>query len=291
MKLAKIIKSPAYMAEKPWKTIPFTTAIVVLCLFLSHPWGKFDWATNLRIAFLSGLVSAMGETAHYYLLPRLFPRWHDTQYWTVGKQVLSTMTMLLTIATSIYAFYVVVFRMPVSLPVLFYFVFIFLLITPLPLTFGLMWSRNLELQRNLRLANELNERIMEKLSEEKRPKESDSSKKAITFPDGRNSDFTVSPENILFICSEGNYVNVVFFQEGQCKEKMLRCTMKTIEQKMESCAEIVRCHRSFFVNLSKVKMVTGNVQECLLHFDELRQTVPVSRSYRKDIVGRIRNSR
>ena len=286
MRLKEIIHSPLYMAENPWKKIPVTASIVTLCLFLSHPWGDLNCVTNLWISLLSGVISALVEGVYYALLPRIFPKWFDAEQWTVGKQVASATGMLFTIAAVTYAFFVVCFHMPVSLRVLSIFTLFFLLITPLPLIFALIWNRNLELQRNLRLANRMNERIMSQTSSDTAKEKMVSSEKALIFPNGRNAVFTVSPNHLLFISSEGNYVNIAFITEGKYKEKLLRCTMKTVEEQTDTCTDIIRCHRSFFVNLSKVKMVTGNAQECLLHFNETRQSVPVSRRFRKEIIER-----
>jgi len=42
---------------------------------------------------------------------------------------------------------------------------------------------------------------------------------------------------------------------------------------------IYRCHRSFLVNLSNIKTVTGNSNGFKIHFKNYNKHVPVSRSY------------
>ncbi len=42
---------------------------------------------------------------------------------------------------------------------------------------------------------------------------------------------------------------------------------------------IYRCHRSFLVNLSNIKTVTGNSNGFKIYFKSYNKHVPVSRSY------------
>lgn len=100
--------------------------------------------------------------------------------------------------------------------------------------------------------------------------------------------------DFLFAEAEGNYVKITCRPAGQHNvpesgsvekemRKTLRITMKQMEQAVEGCPFIVRCHRAFLVNIGKVTDVSGNSQGYRLRLEGCRDEVPVSRAYAKQI--------
>ena len=59
---------------------------------------------------------------------------------------------------------------------------------------------------------------------------------------------------------------------------MLRVTMKKIEDLLYKNENIVRCHKSYFVNLNYVKNVSGNARGYFLTINNLDISIPVSRN-------------
>ncbi|MEM1320467.1 MAG: LytTR family DNA-binding domain-containing protein [Bacteroidota bacterium] len=76
-----------------------------------------------------------------------------------------------------------------------------------------------------------------------------------------------------------NYV-AIHFQNGEKKQKeLLRNTIASIEQQL-AASSIIRCHRSYLVNLDLIEKVEGNAQGLRLQLKGLPDTqVPVSRKY------------
>lgn len=90
-----------------------------------------------------------------------------------------------------------------------------------------------------------------------------------------------------FLCAEsvGNYVKVIYRSatDGKTLTKIIRTSIKRVEEAVASCPFIIRCHRAFLVNLQKVKEICGNLQGCLLRLDGLKLRIPVSRAYAKRV--------
>lgn len=90
-----------------------------------------------------------------------------------------------------------------------------------------------------------------------------------------------------FLCAEsvGNYVKVIYRSatDGKMVTKLIRTSMKRVEEAVSSCPYIIRCHHAFLVNLQKVKEIYGNLQGYLLRLDGLKLRVPVSRAYAKRV--------
>ena len=97
-----------------------------------------------------------------------------------------------------------------------------------------------------------------------------------------NSDF-------LYIKSDGNYCTVFIKNAQKIKKKIIRATLKKIENDFSQNAKIVRCHKSYIINLDKVKEVTGNARGYSFFIDEIEFSIPVSRNFSKDLFQHIRN--
>ena len=74
------------------------------------------------------------------------------------------------------------------------------------------------------------------------------------YDDRHNLKIVLTPEDILYITAEENYVNIFYTENGKLRTYVLRSSMKALE---ELCHEngLVRCHRSFYVNPSHIKVL------------------------------------
>ncbi|MBK8883310.1 MAG: LytTR family transcriptional regulator DNA-binding domain-containing protein [Bacteroidales bacterium] len=91
--------------------------------------------------------------------------------------------------------------------------------------------------------------------------------------------FSVRKENLLYLESAENYVNICYINKDKVSKYLLRDTLKKIEETF-SGTEIVRCHRSYMVNFEKVKVIRRDRDGLKLGFDNPQVTdIPVSKTY------------
>jgi DNA-binding LytR/AlgR family response regulator len=91
--------------------------------------------------------------------------------------------------------------------------------------------------------------------------------------------FSVKKENLLYLESAENYVNICYLNKGKVSKYLLRDTLKKIEESF-SGTELVRCHRSYIVNFEKVKVIRKDKDGLKLEFDNPTMTdIPVSKTY------------
>src|SRR5664279_1220888 len=91
--------------------------------------------------------------------------------------------------------------------------------------------------------------------------------------------FSIKKENLLFLESAENYVNICYLNKGKVSKYLLRDTLKKIEDTF-SGSEIIRCHRSYIVNFEKVKVIRKDKDGLKLEFDNPSVTdIPVSKTY------------
>lgn len=87
-------------------------------------------------------------------------------------------------------------------------------------------------------------------------------------------DFQLIINEFLYARAEGNYVE--FHLEGN-RKLLKRLPMKVLEDQLKDFPKIVKTHRSFLVNTTKIIAVSGNAQGYQLKVRDHPSTIPVAR--------------
>lgn len=113
----------------------------------------------------------------------------------------------------------------------------------------------------------------------------DEQNKLINFQDEKGTlRFSVKLSNLLFIESADNYVEIHYLQKGKLSRFLLRNTLKAIEEKYSSNI-LLRCHRSFMINIKKVKVLRKDKDGIFLEMDiEGMPDIPVSKTYSEQVI-------
>ena len=103
--------------------------------------------------------------------------------------------------------------------------------------------------------------------------------------------FSVSPDNLFFIESDDNYIQVWYSDSsGEMRKYMLRCRLKTVEDSF-SGSDLVRCHRKYIINIRKVRVLSSGKDGYNVDLDaDSTPTIPVSKTYEQAVLARF-NSR
>jgi len=120
----------------------------------------------------------------------------------------------------------------------------------------------------------------QKISEQNTNILNDTESKNIIFNDENNiAKLFVKQENIIFIQSADNYLEINYLENGKLSKFLLRNSMKNIESQIIQGA-VFRCHRSFIVNTNNIELAiktTSGYNLTLKHFSNFQ--IPVSKSY------------
>ena len=96
--------------------------------------------------------------------------------------------------------------------------------------------------------------------------------------------FVIAPEAVLYIKSEDNYAQINYLDKGKPQKFILRSSMKALEDTLKQHG-LIRCHRSYFVNPSFIKIVHRNNSGLIVA--ELNQegyeSIPISHKYQDKI--------
>jgi len=116
-----------------------------------------------------------------------------------------------------------------------------------------------------------------------RPESSFENQDLVHFRDEREQvKFSVRKDSILYLESADNYVTIFYLIESEVKKEMVRTSMKKLETLLLPLG-LVRCHRSFMVNMENVQWMKKQGRNYLIKMKNCETTIPVSRGFRSAV--------
>jgi len=106
-------------------------------------------------------------------------------------------------------------------------------------------------------------------------------KKSIAFSDEKGElRITIMLENLLYIDSSDNYVTIHYLNKSKLSHFLIRNTLKWMDDNLTNNSQLVRCHRSYIVNLDKVKVIRKNKGGIIMELEAASTPdIPVSNTY------------
>ena len=126
--------------------------------------------------------------------------------------------------------------------------------------------------RNWRLKRELAE--MHSINRHLQTNKVVSYQKIIEFPISRNESLAILNQDLLYIESSENYVNVAWIKDREIKKQLVRMTMKQAIELINDPL-IVFCHRSYIVNLRKATRMNSQNGRSTILLNEVAAEIPV----------------
>ena len=100
--------------------------------------------------------------------------------------------------------------------------------------------------------------------------------------------FRFNPKNIVYLCSNDNYITIVTIKGEILSKTHLRGTLKVAETELKKNTSFMRCHKCFIVNSVYADHLTGNVQNLKIKLKPDGLEIPVSRSKASEVISKLR---
>ncbi|KAF5035759.1 Tetratricopeptide repeat protein [anaerobic digester metagenome] len=98
-------------------------------------------------------------------------------------------------------------------------------------------------------------------------------------------------DDFIAVEAQGNYCMFYLMRKNVVTRKLLHTTMKALEAQLSAFPQVIRCHKSFLINIHQISRVSGNSRGYSLHFTGDMDSIPVSRGYQKDVMQIIQQFR
>jgi hypothetical protein len=279
MKLIEYARQPYPLRLNKWAVMLSISLFISFFMVVFQPFGlqnmESGWKTLLLAGY--GMVTFMVLFINEIVLPPIIPGIFREERWTVFREVIWLVWIVVTISVGNYL-YSGVFSIVqwIGIKGLLIFMGFTFAIAIIPITVVTVYSHNRQLKKNLLASQELNELI----GGQEPGRVQDNSKLLITSQNMKEKlDIPVS--NLICIESEGNYVNTWYLEEGKIVRLIIRNTLKNIESQIEKAGILFKCHRAYIVNLSYIERIKGNSQGYRLMLKYMDREIPVSRNYSK----------
>lgn len=246
---------------------------IALFLIVFQPFGASYWQHPDKNLILAGygLVTFLCLSGISLTMPLLFKRWYSEANWTVGKEILGVLLILVIISVGNWLYSQWFFVSSFRIKELFSWIGITVAIGIIPTTIITLLDYT-RLQRKY-----ATDKLSVKTNTEEQP--TSASLETITLiAENLKDTFSLSPDELLFIESASNYSEVVFLKENTLQKMLIRSSLSRLEEQIQN-SDIVRCHRSFIVNLKQVTKITGNAQGYKLQLKNVGYPLPVARRY------------
>ena len=280
-----------YFSLRSFLTFLAVGVFIALFLIIFEPFGIARWQTDNKTLKLIGFgaVSFVFPLAFKGMCNLiLHDKWFDV--WTVWKEMLTLLTMLLVVAFGnlLFSRFIGIssigWREFMNVSIFTFLVGIF------PVVFSVAFKYHKFLALNTQEALVMDEAMQERFSETGQRSVQTVVQTSYELVAENNKDkILLEPKHLLFIESTGNYCEVAFLENGALKKELIRSSLKRLEEQVKN-GTVLRCHRAFLVNLKNAEHIEGNAQGYRISFKNTDETIPVSRQYGKIILEQLKHS-
>lgn len=279
-------KQPCNYFSKPWRVMSFNSVLSALMLLFYEPFDYHfnGWGSLLEL-FVFVFIVVFFSFLFFYLLPQKGNIYHRFGVWTIGKNLVYLSLFLLCVGFGIFIFdfHVIThctfknYCTPSFYKLLLTDVFGVFSIGVIPLSFSYLLEKTVLLRMTIDEQEENLEFYVKKNALTDNP-ERMADKETIKIECDNKNTIDICPSCIELIEAAGNYVCIYSF-DGQLEKTMVRATLTKLEEQLLPYPFLVRCHRTFIVNISSITKFYRRKEGYRLQFQHYNNEIPVSRTY------------
>jgi len=280
------LNSPFPLNIKKWFKIVFACSFVAIFMVLFKPSILISNSNYPNLILLGyGLASFIACIINYFGYYFLFPRFYNPEKWTVLRQYISQVIILITVTTINYAYSLLFTNFENNGTNGFFMMLILTFSVAIFLFIGFnMISYNIHFKKSIENINQINSLLKKKSIVKQKEIETNICIKSET----NNIELEIIPESLIYIETDGNYLNVFYLYAGAVVKKTIRNTIKNVEDNISQYSSIMRCHRAYIINLKHVNNIDGNAQGYKLDIKATDSKIPVSRNYIQEFKTRMK---
>ncbi len=262
------------------------SVFVAAFLIIFQPFGLSEYLLPGKNFVLAGygLVCFAATSCCSILLLFLQNNAKLEQRWNIGFEIMWILFIIIAISffNLVYSHFLRIVHFNL-LSFAVYLVYTFAIgIFPVVLTISLKWQQlNFRTEKE---TNEINELITTKEKSIIKNNESFDDKLILLKSESSNDILKINADDLLSIESMDNYSAVYFLKESKIQKTLLRGSLKFMESQLTDFSRILRCHRTFIVNLNNVESATGNAQGYKLKLKNSDLIIPVSRNFLEKVL-------
>ena len=286
--ISKILSSPYPSVKKGIDQIQQAVTVGILVAFILFFVGPFGLSQlqpdSLRASICIGFggITIATVLATHYIAILSFPSYFKSDNWNVGRNIGMTLLHFFMVGSANFIFVWSRGWSEMRLDLFLLMQISTLAVGALPVGILTILKHNRLLRNSLREAQNLD-------TLRSRHKSENQTERIVLCGNNRDEELHTSLDDLLCVRAEGNYVEI-YTAANYNRAQLLRSTLSSVEDTLQLYPQLIRCHRSFIVNIEKVEGIQGNAQglKLLLASDALK--IPVSKTYLKTVQTYLKDS-
>jgi hypothetical protein len=289
--LIKFWNKPYPAMEEPkdnlWLAIIFGS-FVFLFLLVFQPFDFIDHQKNtILVSAGFGVVTSIIVILNFSFLNNFVHKFVSSDDWKLKHTFYASIWNISTIAIGNYFYMVATSDIDNNFNEMFKALYYTVSIGIFPVIIILVYSEHQLLKKNqIKVAETVS--IIENRPAIFKTKENNQ-KEILIKADIAADDFFLDIRNLAFIKAEGNYSTFFLENSDDNTGIIKRISLKSVEEQLKIFPNILRCHRSYIINIDKIKNVSGNARNISVSFEIHDVAIPISRTKEKEILASIRH--
>ncbi len=279
-KIIKILNRPFPLFETNREKFILSVSLgIFIFLFLSvfQPFNLHSIPEHKFLYFAAyGIIASLVLFFNVFVLMKIFNNFYNPENWLVWKHLVNILVIIVSISLSNY-FFSFASSIPLddyySLPT---FIIRTTAVGFFPSIVIVIYLENKLRKKNVKISGEINKQFP------LNRKETENNFSVLQF--GKQK---IDLNKLLYAKSLGNYVSFFISDDNKITRETIRTTMKEVENSLSGNKNIVRCHKSYFVNLEKVTKAVGNARSLFFRIEGDNEQIPVSRKVAKELSSKI----
>lgn len=247
----------------------FFGVFVFLFLFIFKPFGLDNTGPDLlRITLGYGVVCFLVMIFLNVFVMRIFPNYFEEDRWTLGRDLFWSMVnvMLIGFCNLLFSSWMGISNMNwKTIAILQIYT---ALVGIFPVVVSLLWKENRLRNKHMRASEALP--VRQTFIHE-------SSSTIQLTSENQGESFDLDKNDLLYLQSAENYVEVYFLENGKVQKRVIRNTLKRFAKDWEAQPSLFRCHKSYLINLTRVRAISGNAQGLKAQVEHVDTSIPISR--------------
>ncbi|MEN0047100.1 MAG: LytTR family DNA-binding domain-containing protein [Bacteroidota bacterium] len=257
-----------------WWTSIKIGLFIFLFLYLFQPFELDDSPHVLPITAGYGFIAFAITALFLFVVPLLFPNYFKEETWTVKRELIYKVSPVFFIGLANTIYSTQMYLLDSFWESFFYFEVCTLMVGIFPLTYFVYLIEKRSDKKYRKFSEEIMppKMIISPIPDMPRVTQ----KIELTAQNGK-LELELNQEQIFYIKSSSNYIEVIYFQDAEFQKQLIRNTISNIAKQLQDQDAFYRCHKSYIINLSKIQNVSGNARGLKIHFAQLDEPIPVSR--------------
>ncbi len=248
--------------------------LVFLFVLFFQPFNLDHLNANNKLLFISGLAAIIFIFSYVFhiWIPSVYPKFFKTGTWEAGPAYITSVLVIIFTSVS-YTFYLY-YVGSVSLSMYLVFKVVIICIVP-EAVLRYVYKERL-LKHQIRILKNENGDLLTLLEKHNIGKEPESVE---LYSENRTEKVELQVNDLLLIKSADNYIELYYKEQEQTKKKLIRSTLKNVEEQLSKYNDFVRCHRTSMVNIRYVVKLIRNYGVHKIKMIGFEEEIPVSRQY------------